>query len=294
MNRVAIRLIGAPLLLLGLALTVYADYSRKTTTAVTVLIACFACISFRELCEMARLKGLRPAEILGFAMILVSFAMALGIHFPGATFIPFGFVFLLLLLLRCVFIPKFSSPVDVAFTYLAFTYVLMLTSISNNWFVMSPGEWMYWLLLLVATNKGSDMAAYAVGKTIGKHKLAPSISPNKTWEGSVGGLVAGTILGYLALRLWKSRAGDEATIARDLFPEADRVILYLVVAAAVTVAAQLGDLVKSAIKRWAGVKDSGRLLPEFGGALDMVDSFILSAPVAQFMVFTIFPRYIAR
>jgi phosphatidate cytidylyltransferase len=136
------------------------------------------------------------------------------------------------------------------------------------------------------------MAACAVGKLMGKHKLAPSISPNKTWEGSAGGLLAGTLLGYLALRLWKSHAAHEAPIARDLFPDTDRLILYLVVAAAVTAAAQLGDLVKSAIKRWAGVKDSGRLLPEFGGALDMMGSFILSAPVAHYLFTQVFPRYI--
>ena len=291
MSRVLIRVIGAPLLLAGLALAVYADYARKTTSAVTVLLACFACISFRELCEMSRLKGLRPAEILGYAVILICFALALGIRVPGADIIPIPFVFLFLLLLRCVIAPRFSSPVDVAFTFLACHYILLLVYIPQPVFQMSPGEWMYWLLFLVATNKGSDMAAYAVGKSIGKHQLAPSISPNKTWEGSAGGLLAGTLLGYLALRLWKSRAGGEAIIARDMIPETERVVGYLVVAAAVTVAAQLGDLVKSAIKRWAGVKDSGRLLPEFGGALDMVDSFILSAPVAHFMVFTIFPRF---
>lgn len=292
MKRVAIRLVGAPLLLAGLALTVYADYSRRTTTAVTVLLACFACISFRELCEMARLKGLRPAEILGFALILASFALALGIRVPGVSFI--SLAFLVLLLLRCVFFPRFSSPVDVAFTYFVCNYILLLAYIPLAWFALSPGEWMYWLLFLVATNKGSDMAAYAVGKSMGKHKLAPSISPNKTWEGTAGGFLAGTLLGYLALRLWRSCAGHETRIARDLFPETDRLFLYVVVAAAVTVAAQMGDLVKSAIKRWSGVKDSGRLLPEFGGALDIVGSLILSAPVAQFMVFTIFPRYVGR
>jgi phosphatidate cytidylyltransferase len=293
MNRVLIRVIGAPLLLAGLALCVYADYARKTTTAVTVLIACFACISFRELCEMARLKGIRPAEILGFALLLVSFALALGIQVPGIPWIPITLVFLFLLLLRCVLFPRFSSPVDVGYTYLACNYVLLLIYIFEVG-ALSPGEWMYWLLFLVATNKGSDMAAYVVGKSIGRHRLAPTISPNKTWEGSAGGLVAGTILGFLVLRLWKSHGGHDAVIARDLIPGMDHVGLYLGVAAAVTVAAQLGDLVKSAIKRWAGVKDSGHFLPEFGGALDMVDSFILSAPVAHFMFLTVFPRVMAR
>jgi phosphatidate cytidylyltransferase len=102
--------------------------------------------------------------------------------------------------------------------------------------------------------------------------MAPEISPNKTWEGAVAGLIAG--------------GGIGAWILLGPLREAFRSPAWalVVMAVVVTIAAQMGDLVKSAIKRWAGVKDSGRLLPEFGGALDMIDSFLISGPVAWIVV----------
>lgn len=128
----------------------------------------------------------------------------------------------------------------------------------------------YFVLFLLAANKASDMAAYATGKLVGRHKMAPHLSPGKTWEGAVGGLVAGTAAGGAVLLLTPLRAEYGAVPVATL-------LLY---AACVTMAAQAGDLVESAFKRWAGAKDSGRFLPEFGGMLDMADSFLISAPVA--------------
>ena len=276
MNRVLIRVIGAPLLLAGLGLCVYADYARSTITAVTVLMGCFAVLSFHELCAMARLKGLQPAEWLGWAVIVVNFAAVLGVGEVKPVHVQrlSALIFLGLNLLLLVFTR--SSPLDGGFTFLAGQYVLLLLYIAIPFDGGGP-EWLLWLLFLVATNKGSDMAAYVVGKAIGRHKLAPAVSPNKTWEGSIAGLVAGAVLGSVVLNHWRARVGPESFEELAVAP-------ILVCSMAVTVAAQLGDLVKSAVKRWAGVKDSGRLLPEFGGALDMVDSFILSAPVAAWLV----------
>ncbi len=268
MNRVLIRIIGAPLLLAALALCVYIDHTRHTTSAVTVVLGVFTLLSFHELCAMARGKGLKPMELVGLIAIVLVFVHVLGIAGEWAHMNFQAFVVLFVALVLIVLRPRDYSPPDAAFTVLAFGYVtLLLCVIWGN-----PGgqkNWHLWLLFLVATNKGSDMAAYSVGKLIGRHKMAPGISPNKTWEGAVAGLIAGTLLGAWAL------------YHLECF---DKPVHAWAAAAGVTVAAQMGDLVKSAIKRWAGVKDSGRLLPEFGGALDMVDSFILSAPIAALLV----------
>jgi len=261
MNRVLIRVIGAPLILAGLALCVYADYERKTRTAMTVLVGCFAAVSFLELCTMARLKGLKPATFLGVVAVLAPFAAILFL-WSWADVATILALTTMVLLVRMVYWRPGFSPPDAAFTLLAVAYLSLLVYVFR--FSGTPHQWLLWLLFLVATNKGSDMAAYVVGKSMGRHKLAPSISPNKTWEGSIGGLMAGTMLGGWALGHLAGGWGVGTWAA----------------AAIVTVAAQMGDLVKSVIKRWAGVKDSGRFLPEFGGALDMVDSFILSAPAA--------------
>jgi phosphatidate cytidylyltransferase len=120
-----------------------------------------------------------------------------------------------------------------------------------------------------------DIAALYVGRRWGRHKLAPTISPNKTWEGALGSvagsllvtwLPAGLAICFRVIRLvWLSYPGD-----------------YLVLAAlavVVNVAAQVGDLAESALKRSAGVKDSGSLLPGHGGVLDRIDALLLAAPV---------------
>ena len=121
-----------------------------------------------------------------------------------------------------------------------------------------------WLLLaLLAIVWLGDTAAWAIGKAIGRHKLAPRVSPKKTWEGTTAGLAAAVA----AMAVWSLlRLGE-------LRPE------LLVVAAVTSVAAQLGDLVESVIKRGAGVKDSSNLLPGHGGFYDRLDALLLATPV---------------
>ena len=118
------------------------------------------------------------------------------------------------------------------------------------------------LLVFLVSVWANDSAAYFVGRSLGRHKIAPVLSPNKTVEGSIGGLVGGAAVGALGL-LW---SGEWA------WP----VLLALVVALG---AAQAGDLVESLLKRAVGRKDSGTLLPGHGGALDRLDAIILAAPV---------------
>ncbi len=172
-------------------------------------------------------------------------------------------------LLKLVFRHGRFTVEGAAFTVVGFFYVGFLA------FLLMPPVRIhavhFYLLFLVAANKGSDMAAYAVGKTLGRHKMAPLLSPHKTWEGAVGGAAGGTGAALLVLL---------ATPLRQEYPGVPAACL-LFFALSVTIAAQVGDLVESAFKRWAGVKDSGRLLPEFGGILDMVDSFLISIPVAH-------------
>jgi phosphatidate cytidylyltransferase len=284
MNRVAIRVIGAPLILAGLALVVYVDHVRQVSTAVRVLIACLAAVSFHELCEMGRLKGLRPSEGLGLVAILTSWAHMIGVFgYDDFVVMSIGPIVVMAVALQLVISSKSFGPSDAGFTVLGVAYISLLLFIpidSPNWGHSSQWipVWTYWLLFLVATNKGSDMAAYIAGKLVGRHKMAPTISPNKTWEGAAAGLIAGTVLGCLCLGAWPR---DTWWIDFPRPPKGTGLMILL--AACTTVAAQFGDLVKSVIKRWAGVKDSGRFLPEFGGALDMIDSFILSAPTAYLL-----------
>jgi phosphatidate cytidylyltransferase len=121
---------------------------------------------------------------------------------------------------------------------------------------------------LIATAKFSDMGGLLTGMAIGKHKMSPQISPKKTWEGFIGGIVAS--MGIAALLGW---------LARAYLPPHMTPWLCALVAIPIALLSVVGDLVESVIKRRADIKDSGSLLPGQGGFFDTTDSLILVGPV---------------
>lgn len=125
------------------------------------------------------------------------------------------------------------------------------------------------IVSLIAVVKAGDIAAYAVGSAVGRHRMAPALSPGKTWEGAAASLAAAIAVAWLVLE----HPARGASAARPLggWP------LY---GAAVGAAGMAGDLAESLVKRDLGAKDSGRLLGGMGGCLDLVDSLLLAAPVA--------------
>jgi phosphatidate cytidylyltransferase len=127
----------------------------------------------------------------------------------------------------------------------------------------------YWLLFALTINWVGDTAAFYVGRSIGKRKLAPSVSPGKSWEGAIGSAVAAGLYGVFFLRYFLPGV-----------PLAGALLLAM----AGNVAGQFGDLAESALKRGAGVKDSGTTLPGHGGWLDRLDSSLFSMPVVEFLL----------
>jgi phosphatidate cytidylyltransferase len=125
---------------------------------------------------------------------------------------------------------------------------------------------------------GSDIGAYYVGRAIGKHKLAPKISPGKTWEGVVGGVVAGLAL---------------ATLAHFWFFQELPLKWALPLAAVMTILGILGDLAESALKRGAGAKDAAKILPGHGGVLDRLDSLLFNAPLLYYFAHLYFSVHVA-
>ncbi len=126
----------------------------------------------------------------------------------------------------------------------------------------------HWLLFALALNWAGDSAAYYIGKSFGRHRLAPLVSPKKSWEGAAGSVVGSVLfglayMGYFlpSVALWK-------------------VALIAIVA---NIAGQFGDLAESAMKRGARVKDSGNMLPGHGGMLDRVDSSLFALPVVYIL-----------
>ena len=128
----------------------------------------------------------------------------------------------------------------------------------------------YWLLFALAVNWVGDIAAYYTGRAIGRHRLAPIVSPKKSWEGAAGSIVATVIFG-VCFRGWLGIGVPEAVL----------------LSVAGNIAGQLGDLAESAMKRGAGVKDSGNLLPGHGGWLDRLDSSFFAVPVVYGLLTTL-------
>lgn len=125
---------------------------------------------------------------------------------------------------------------------------------------------------------GSDSGAYFAGKAIGGPKMAPSISPNKTWAGMIGGIVSSIAILYVYVHHLGPYLGD--LIWSDLnLPEGFTALVIIVIGFAIAVFGQIGDLLISREKRKVGVKDTGALIPGHGGLLDRIDALLLCAPV---------------
>jgi phosphatidate cytidylyltransferase len=276
-RKILIRVIGAPLLvaaLCGVILWGNAVHQRgEPNTPVRGLILLVAVVCMHEISSMCAAKGIATARWAGMLAVAVYFfpwsrvtASDLISNHAGEA-ASFGLPFYLLLMI--VFRYGKLNPDGAALTYLGFGYLTLLEYALELPNRLDDHQAWYFLFLLAA-GKGSDMAAFVVGKSIGKHPMSPRVSPNKTWEGGIAGGVVGTAAGMAVLY---------GTPLKLVYFGMSWVAL-LFFCLVVTIASQVGDLVKSAFKRWAGVKDSGRVLPEFGGMLDMVDSFIIAAPVA--------------
>lgn len=121
-----------------------------------------------------------------------------------------------------------------------------------------------WLIMFLACVKSADIGGYFTGKYLGRHKWVPSISPTKTWEGFFGGIILAVIVASLFAAF------------SAIMDSAMAIVLGIVVA----VTGQLGDLLESMLKRDGAVKDSGKIVPEFGGFLDLIDSPLVAAPFA--------------
>ncbi len=127
-------------------------------------------------------------------------------------------------------------------------------------------------LWVVAVSKFCDVGALLTGLAIGRHKMAPTISPKKTWEGAVGGVLISSGVGAAIV-----------FFAGEHFPASLTPAIAALIAAPLAVTTIVSDLIESAVKRRADIKDTGKLIPGIGGAFDLTDSLILTAPVAYFI-----------
>jgi phosphatidate cytidylyltransferase len=273
---------------------------KRILTAIVLILAVFALIFFGQL-WMITLFAAIIAELAAYEYLQLA---AVGAETHGAKLrIPFWWMSLATALAFVVTLPNFpveaQLPVLSALTLALFAWngfrsplIQVLPDTAQGIFgliyiayplTLIPLLWKkedgtaLVIFLMVCVWVG-DIAALYIGRAFGKHKLAPRLSPGKTWEGSAASIAGSVIAAFLVIYI-----GDVLTARGNLILHTSQPMWQsLLLAAVLNIAAQLGDLLESAIKRGAGVKDSGSMLPGHGGMLDRIDALLLAAPVLWF------------
>lgn len=223
-----------------------------------------------EFCQLVARDGFRPALAFGIGLVWLLLADAqLGLELlqPGLALILLGS------LAWQLFHRQGSPVVDWALTVTGGLYLGLCGACMIGLRGLPDGLW--WSLTVIPAVMIADTGAYFVGRAWGRHKLAPTLSPGKTWEGYLAGVVIGGVLTALLASLWHAQAGTATAVGG---------VHGLILGILVATFAPLGDLAVSMIKRQAGAKDSGSIIPGHGGALDRMDSILWAAVIGYYYV----------
>ncbi|HKR01979.1 MAG TPA: phosphatidate cytidylyltransferase [Pyrinomonadaceae bacterium] len=265
MSRIITALIVLPILVASILVPWLAPLFVTLALAAMVL-------GLYEFWVLARKRGIKPDVVVGFAGAAALFTV---FYFDRPAEVPV----LLLLILPGLTIAALAAamlrgaPFDnmiasVGATVLGVMYVAFLgghlVAVRTGFAQPRAADLLSFFFLVIM---GSDTGAYYTGRALGRHKLAPKVSPGKTWEGAVGGIIASLLMAALA-HYW-------------FFPELP-LKWALPLAALMNVLGVLGDLTESALKRGAGAKDAAQILPGHGGLLDRLDSLLFNAPVLYY------------
>lgn len=236
-----------------------------------VLLFTLMCISVIGMNELYRAMKVREEnftllEIAGYA------GAALYYTAVAVDFERFGNMAMIGTLVLLMFVYVFSYPRfradQVMAAYFGFVYVAVMLSFILLTRNLPEGKFLVWLIFLCSW--GCDTCAYCVGMLIGKHKMAPVLSPKKSIEGAVGGVAGAALLGVIYAAATGGKMAE-----------------YALICAAGALISMVGDLAASAIKRNQGIKDYGKLIPGHGGILDRFDSVIFTAPAIYYLAKTI-------
>jgi len=286
-RRVVVGVIAAPI---AIAIVIYGGAPLAALLAVTSAIAAW------EFFRLARATGLTPFDDAGIVIAgitpLVVHARFLRLYDPDAFIGPSSLIVVVLLLLLAMAIwlrgpngkpigAVASTAFGAAYTggTLSYAYAIRYHDyafapgalvIGGRTFTVASGGLL--LVLPILLTWASDTGAYAVGRKLGRHKLIPSVSPGKTVEGAIGGLAASMLIAWLYTRFVLHPA---TSLDFRWHP-----LGALFFGALVSVAAQLGDIAESLLKREAGAKDSSHLIPGHGGVLDRLDSLLFVMPIS--------------
>ncbi len=237
----------------------------------TLAVALVAALAGWEFLGLAERRGATPPRVAVIVALVALFAV--DFQWPDRTAALFGILCLGLLVYCTFFRPVAQVMADASTSIFCLLYVGFTLIALPTLHEEANGPSLVAFLLCVVW--AGDVIALYVGRAWGRHKMMPRLSPNKTWEGAVGSLAGSVLMAGALLGL------------TELLQQRDLVVLsypgdywyWLLLAVVVNMAAQVGDLAESALKRSAGVKDSGSILPGHGGVLDRIDALLLAAPV---------------
>ena len=291
MASLGFRIVSSAVLITALALVVVFSW-RCYGMLVPLAFGALAVVALLEFCHMAEAKGLKPLRGCGvvFAVAYVElmwFDMFQRMYLKTAlltlnvdllVFPALVAAMALVLILRG---RTADGIATMATTIAGFVCAVWLPAFMLRVAFLPPTVGGFFLLYFIVLLKSTDIAAYFVGTLIGKHRLAPAISPKKTIEGSIAGLVTSTVLGAALVYAIPSVNHAYHDAVKGLLGAPNAVLQGVLGGATgllLSALGQLGDLVESLWKRDAEVKDSGGYIPGMGGVLDVLDSFLLAAP----------------
>lgn len=257
------------------------------TPLLTAILLIISMVGYRELIKALGVtvdgnsKTVSAPECIGYLGIVAYYAVIFltenGI-LKGELFVYCMAVMVLLFLAEMfayVFaFPKYQAEQAVASIF-SFLYAPVMLSFVELVRARPEGRYLVWVILI--SSWGCDTCAYCVGKLIGKKKIFPVLSPKKSLEGCIGGVLGATALGTVYGRLFLGKS-------------AEILIAVALICAFGALAGMVGDLAASAIKRNKGVKDYGTLIPGHGGIMDRFDSVIVTAPMVYFLAFFLLSR----
>ena len=234
-------------------------------------LAAISLIGMQELYKAMRVHENQAGslEIMGYAGAMVYY-LTLLLDREEFSLIAIFFALVLIMSVYVFTYPKYHADQIMAAMF-GVIYVAVMLSYIYKTRNLEGGAWLVGLIFI--SSWGSDTCAYCVGMLIGKHKMAPVLSPKKSVEGGVGGVVGAALLGALyavVIAKWNPASGHTA-------------LMYALICAVGALISMVGDLAASAIKRNKEIKDYGRLIPGHGGILDRFDSVIFTAPFIYFL-----------